>query len=98
MEATAIGDIAVLLRECVSEMDVVEARFITECYLADPKMSLKEFSENERLESQAIRRTADGYDGPTPRGVCKAGRRVGGRRFIELCQGCDGWLLRRLGS
>jgi hypothetical protein len=54
MQATVIDDMGVVLRACVSEMGVMEGKFIEECFLADPQVPLKRFAKANNLTAKQL--------------------------------------------
>jgi len=44
MEPNVSDDLASLLNECLADLDFLEMSFIRNCYLENPKMTLKEFA------------------------------------------------------
>jgi hypothetical protein len=54
MEVTATDDMTAVLRECLTAMDGIEAHFIEECYLADPKTALKTFAAQNGLSPKQV--------------------------------------------
>jgi hypothetical protein len=64
MEITTLDDVAILLWNCVRQLSELEASFIEECHLAEPRKTLKAFaaehglklSEMADLRDRAMRR------------------------------------------
>ena len=54
MQVTAEEEIADLLGSCLPELDQIEAAFIEECCLREPKVTLKKFSRQWRLSAKAL--------------------------------------------
>ena len=55
MQVTAEEEIADLLGSCLPELDQVEAAFIEECCLREPKMPLAVFSRQWHLSTKAVK-------------------------------------------
>jgi hypothetical protein len=49
MEITHAEEIAALLRDCLKELTALEAAFIGDCHLSEPRQSLKAFAEEHGL-------------------------------------------------
>jgi hypothetical protein len=54
MEITYAEEIASLLRECLQELTAVEAAFIGDCHLSEPRKSLKAFAEEHGLRQKEM--------------------------------------------
>ena len=50
MEVAELDDVTVLLRDCMEELSAVEAAFIGDCHLSEPRKSLKAFAEEHGLK------------------------------------------------
>ena len=50
MEVAELDDVTVLLRDCIEELSAVEAAFIGDCHLSEPRKSLKAFAEEHGLK------------------------------------------------
>jgi hypothetical protein len=49
MQTTTAEEMSCLLRECVQQLSAVEAAFIGDCHLSEPRKSLKVFAEEHDL-------------------------------------------------
>lgn len=49
MQTTTLEEMTCLLRECVKQLSAVEAAYIDECHLSEPKKSLKAFAADHGL-------------------------------------------------
>ena len=49
MEVTTADDMTVLIQGCLAEMDLIEAALIQQCFLADPKSTLRNFAAQTGL-------------------------------------------------
>jgi hypothetical protein len=54
MQVTPEEEIADLLGSCLPELDQIEAAFIQECCLREPKVPLTEFSKQRHLSGKAL--------------------------------------------
>ncbi len=54
MEITALDEMAVLFRQCLADLEVVEAAFIRQCFLDDPGTTLKEFAAQGGLSPKTL--------------------------------------------
>ncbi len=49
METTYEEEIGIVLRECVQQLSAVEAAFVQECHLSEPRKTLKAFAAEHHL-------------------------------------------------
>ena len=54
METAELDDVTVLLRECVQKLSALEAAYIGDCYLSEPRKSLKAFAEEHGLRQREM--------------------------------------------
>jgi hypothetical protein len=54
MEVAESIDMAVLLKGCLAKMDQMEATFIENCFLAEPRVTFKVFAEDQGLKPKAF--------------------------------------------
>jgi hypothetical protein len=54
MQATLEVEIAELIRSCLPALETIEAAFIEECWLREPKVLLTEFSQRWQLSGKAL--------------------------------------------
>ena len=54
MQVTAEDEIEALVRSCLPALDQIEAAFIEECWLREPKVPLTEFSQRWQLSGKAL--------------------------------------------
>jgi hypothetical protein len=54
MQVTAEEEIADVLRACLRDLDQIEAAFIQDCYLQEPPMPLRDFSNKWGLSAKAL--------------------------------------------
>ena len=50
MQTTTAEEMSCLLRECVQQLSAIEAAFIGDCHLSEPRKSLKAFAEEHGLK------------------------------------------------
>ena len=54
MQVTAEYELADLFCACLPELDEIEAAFVRDCWLCEPKVPLKEFSSQWHLSGKAM--------------------------------------------
>jgi hypothetical protein len=59
MEVTESIDLAVLLKDCLAEMETLEATFIEQCFLAEPRRTFKAFADSADLKPKAFTELRD---------------------------------------
>ena len=54
MQATLEVEIAELIRSCLPALETIEATFVRDCWLREPKVPLSEFSNQWHLSGKAL--------------------------------------------
>jgi hypothetical protein len=54
MQVTAEDEIEVLVRFCLPALETIEAAFVRDCWLREPKVPLTEFSKQWHLSGKAL--------------------------------------------
>jgi len=54
MQTTTAEEMSCLLQECLKELTVVEAAFIGDCHLSEPRKSLKAFADEHGLRQREM--------------------------------------------
>ena len=54
MQLTADEEMTDLIRACLPSLDEIEAAFVQDCWLGEPRVPLKELSEKWHLSAKAL--------------------------------------------